>query len=108
MVWSVQNDRPATGRDSARKDRRSQDCESERGRESESLVQVQYPGDPGSTLFQERPATGSGHRGYQQERSAQPPRSAPLILAALVTLCNFWPKREPKINRFAFPPRMSA
>src|SRR5438067_1910762 len=76
MVWSVQNDRPATGRDSARKDRRSQDCESERGRESESLVQVQYPGDPGSTLFQERPATGSGHRGCQQEGSAQSPRSA--------------------------------
>src|SRR5947207_60465 len=75
MVWSVQNDRPTTGRGSARKGGRGQDCESERGRQSESLVQVQYPGDPGSALFQERPATGSDHRGYQQEGSAQPTRS---------------------------------
>src|SRR5215471_16161025 len=74
MVWSVQNDRPATGRGSARKGGRGEDCQGERGRESESLVQVQYQGDPSSTLFQERPATGSGYRGHQQKGSAQPTR----------------------------------
>src|SRR6266404_6030751 len=31
-----------------------------------------------------------------------------LILARLVTLRNFRPKRGPKINRLAFPPRISA
>src|SRR5262249_27771989 len=58
--------------DRTRKGGCSQSSESKRGRQSESLVEVQYSCDSGAAFLQKRSTTRSSHRSYQQEGSAQP------------------------------------
>src|ERR1700736_1992308 len=80
MVRTVQAYRPAARRNRSGKGRRSEGCESKRGRKSESFFQVQHPRHSIAAVFQERTASGSGHRNDEQERSAQPAGSACLTI----------------------------
>src|SRR5262245_30407162 len=104
MVRSVQNDSSAAGRDRARKSGCGQGCESKRGRQPESLIQVQHSGDSGAALLQERPTTRPGYRSYEQEGFTQPTGSTGVNSRVLptATACGYSaPGRKLTLNRSA-------